>query len=90
MANHKSAIKRVKESEKRRQINKSVKTGIKNLIKAVRGAINEKSSDKAKEALAKAIPAIDRSASKGTLHRRNAARKISRLAKQVNTLQSTS
>ncbi|MEW6328275.1 MAG: 30S ribosomal protein S20 [Thermodesulfobacteriota bacterium] len=90
MANHKSAIKRAKQAEKKREINKAIKTRVKNVIKAVRTAMAEKSPDKAREALAKAIPVIDKAASKGTLHHRNASRKISRLARHVNALQSGS
>lgn len=63
---------------------------MKNLIKAVRAAVKEKSLDKAKESLAQAVPVIDKAGGKGTLHRKNAARKISRLARQVNALQKTS
>ncbi|MDD5153391.1 MAG: 30S ribosomal protein S20 [Desulfovibrionales bacterium] len=90
MANHKSAIKRAKQSEKKQEINKAIKTRVKNVIKAVHAAMAEKSPDKAKESLVKAIPVIDKAASKGTLHHRNAARKISRLTKHVNALQSGS
>lgn len=90
MANHKSAIKRARQSEKKRLINKGRKTRVKNLIKAVRAAVKEKSLDKAKESLAQAVPVIDKAAGKGTLHKKNAARKISRLARQVNALQKTS
>lgn len=90
MANHKSAIKRAEQAEKRRQINKSFNTRVKNVIKAVQAAIAEKSPGRAKEALAKAIPVIDKAASKGTLHHRNTARKIARLTRQVNALQSAS
>jgi small subunit ribosomal protein S20 len=90
LANHKSAIKRAKQAEKKREINKAVKTRVKNVIKAVQTAMAEKSPDKAKESLAKAIPVIDKAASKGTLHHRNAARKISRLTRHVNVLQSSS
>ncbi len=88
MANHKSAIKRARQAEKRKEINKSWKTRVRNLVKSVKAALAEKSSDKAKEALTKAVPIIDKAVSKGTLHGRNAGRKISRLTRQVNALQS--
>lgn len=90
MANHRSAIKRAKQAEKRREINKGIKTRVKHVVKTVRAAVAERSSDKAKEALANAVPVIDKAVSKGTLHPRNAARKISRLSKQVNALQLSS
>ena len=86
MANHKSAIKRIRQNEKRRQRNRARKTRIKNLIKAVHQAIEEKSIDKAEERLRIAQKIIDRTAAKGTIHHRNAARKISRLMKKVSAL----
>ena len=86
MATHKSAIKRAKQSEARRLRNRVRKTRVKTVIKEVRTAIEKKSVDKAQAALQKAIPVIDKAASKGSLHHRAAARKISRLSKQVHTL----
>ncbi len=87
MANHKSALKRIRQNKKRRMRNKSRKTRVKTCIKAVLAAIEEKSPEKALEALRKAQKIIDQTAAKGTLHKRNAARKISRLTKKVAALQ---
>ena len=86
MATHKSAIKRAKQSEVRRQRNRAVKTRVKSVVKDVRTAVANKSVEEAQAALRDAIPIIDRAASKGTLHQRTAARKISRLSKQVHAL----
>ena len=86
MANHKSAIKRAKQNEIRNFRNKSNRTRVKNAIKAVRGAIEEQSQEKARTALTAAIPTIRKAANKGAIHRKNASRKISRLTKQVNAL----
>ena len=88
MANHKSAIKRAKQNEVRNIRNKSIRTRVKNVIKSVRAAIDEDSREKAQAALAMAIPTIRKAAKNGAIHRKNAARKISRLSRQVNTLTS--
>jgi small subunit ribosomal protein S20 len=55
-------------------------------IKSVRQALEAKDQEAAREALKAAEPIIDKAASKGVLPKRTAARKISRLAKQVHTL----
>ena len=86
MATHKSAIKRARQNKIRNFRNKSSRTRVKNVVKAVRAAVDEKSSEAAKTALAEAIPVIDRAAQKGAIHRNTASRKISRLTKQVNAI----
>ena len=88
MANHKSALKRVRQNTKRQLRNKSVKTRVKSIIKEVRSAANENAADIAGSKLIKAQSEIDKAAKKGVFHKRTAARKISRLAKQLNTLES--
>jgi len=86
LATHKSAIKRAKQSEARRLRNRARKTRIKNVVKKVRTAIENNSVEEAQAALQEAIPVIDKAASKGSIHHRTAARKISRLSKQVHAL----
>lgn len=86
MANHKSAIKRHKQSETRRQKNASCNSALKTLVKKVKMSIESKNREGAQDALKKAIPAMDKAASKHVIHRNAAARKISRLARQVNSL----
>jgi small subunit ribosomal protein S20 len=86
LANHKSAIKRAKQSEVRRLRNRARKTRLKNVVKEVHEAIASNSPDLAAERLSAAISVIDRTAGKGVIHKNNAARKISRLTKRVNSL----
>jgi small subunit ribosomal protein S20 len=86
LATHKSAVKRAKQNERRRLRNRAVKSGVKHAVKKVRIAVQSKSVEQAQAALNDAVPVIDKAASKGTLHRRTAARKISRLSKQVHAL----
>jgi small subunit ribosomal protein S20 len=87
LATHKSAIKRSRQSEKRRLRNASVRSNVKSSIKSVLKAVEEKDKEGSMKALAIAIPAIDKAAAKGAFHKKTASRKISRLAKKVNTLQ---
>ncbi|MDR2161568.1 MAG: 30S ribosomal protein S20 [Desulfovibrio sp.] len=84
MANHKSAVKRHKQSRKRAARNRSARTRARNVVKAVRVALLEKNQDRAAEALVTATSILDRTAGKGVIHWKNAARKISRLARAVN------
>jgi len=58
---------------------------VKTAIKAVDAAIAQESVDQAQAALRAAIPVIQKAASKGTLHKQNASRKVSRLTKRVNS-----
>ena len=86
MARHLSAMKRARQNEKRRMRNQSRKTRVKNVIRNVRQAVSQNKLEDATAALQKAVPVIARVAGKGTLHWRTAARKISRLTRQVNAL----
>ncbi len=82
MANHKSAIKRARQNEIRRQRNRAVKTRVKGIIKDVHAAAHGEDQDAAAK-LQTAQSLIDKAAKKGVLHRKTAARKISRLTKTV-------
>jgi len=86
LANHKSAIKRARQNEKRRMRNKSSKTRIKNIVKRVRQTVGEKSNEAALTELDIAKSIIDNAAKKGVIHRKTASRKISRLSRLVNTV----
>ncbi len=86
MAIHKSAIKRARQNKLRNFRNKSNRTRVKNVIKEVRAAISEKSTDKARAALSLAVPTIHKAAKKGAIHSSTASRKISRLTRQVNAI----
>ncbi len=86
MANHKSAIKRARQSEERRVRNRSAKTRIKNVIRGLDEALGAKASEKAAEELKKAVSVIAVAASKGVIHKNTASRKISRLTRRVNAL----
>ncbi len=88
MATHKSALKRAKQNEVKRLRNMSYKTQVKKAVEEVRDAVAGNSEDQAKESLQKAVSTIQKSASKGVIHRKKASRKISRIARQVNQITS--
>ena len=85
MANHKSAIKRARQNEIRRLRNKAVKTRIKSIVKDVRSSAGEASGEEKKVKLNAAQSVIDKASKKGVIHKRTAARKISRLTKLANS-----
>ena len=80
MANHADTKKRIRQNEKRRQVNKTVKSRMKTAIKAVGKADD---SNRA-EALSQAHKRIDKAAKSNTIHKNAAARYKSRLAKAAN------
>lgn len=86
MANIKSALKRIKTNEKARKRNSSQKSMMRTIIKKAELAIAENASN-AQQLVFNAIKQIDKSASKGVIHKNNAARKKSRLMKKFNQLQ---
>ncbi len=88
MATHKSALKRAKQNEVKRLRNMSYKTRVKKAVKEVRDAVASNSEDQARESLQKAVSTIQKTASKGVIHRKKASRKISRIARQVNQITS--
>ena len=84
MANIKSQIKRNKQNETRRERNKAVKSALRTSQKKVQTAIADGDTDAVVARQREAARALDKAASKGVLHKRTAARKKSRLAKQIN------
>ena len=86
MRKNKSAIKRAVQSEKNRLRNAHVKSTMKTNIKKVLVALEAKEKDEAQAACKAAITYIDKAASKGVIHKNNAARRVSRLSKKINKL----
>jgi len=83
---HKDAIKRLKQNEKRRARNRHYRSRMRNQIKKVRTAVAQGNVDEAQVELRTAMSVIHRVASKGVIHRNQAARRISRLNKAVKKL----
>ena len=86
MANHKSALKRARQNVVRRLRNKAVRKRVKSAVKNVRAAVSDNLQDNVAQELNLAKSVIDNAAKKGTIHKRTAARKISRLSKLVNSI----
>jgi small subunit ribosomal protein S20 len=89
LATHKSALKRARQSKTKRLTNLGYKTKAKRAVKEVRSAVSNNSADEARESLVRAVSIIQKTASKGVIHKNKASRKISRLARQVNKLTSS-
>lgn len=86
MANIKSAKKRARQTIKRHQINLARKSDIKTAIKKVMAAVDKKDIEAARELLKEVESKLARAKGKGTIHRRAASRKISRMTKRVNAI----
>jgi small subunit ribosomal protein S20 len=86
MAHHKSAEKRIRQTETRTARNRARTSRIKTEVKKVELAIASGDKTAAEAALKAAQPEMHRGVSKGLLHRNTVARKVSRLAKRVKAL----
>ncbi len=86
MANIKSQKKRILTNERRRLRNKSVKSSLHTAIRAFRTAAAEGDKDKAGELLVSTSRKLDQAATKGVIHKNQAANKKSALAQTLNKL----
>jgi len=86
MANHVSAIKRYRQSQRRRLINQMSRHRLKTQLKKLRAAITEGKAAEAKALLPETFGVIDRSVQKGVVKKNTAGRYKSRLSKRVNAL----
>jgi small subunit ribosomal protein S20 len=86
VANIKSQIKRIRTNLKAQERNKAVKSELKTVIRATRDAITAGDKEKATAALRVANRKLDKAASKGVIHKNQAANRKSAIAKQVAAL----
>lgn len=86
VANIKSAKKRVLVTEKKTQQNKAVKSALKTQIKKFLSAVNAGDKETATALYPETVSAIDSAASKGIIHKNNAANKKAKLAKRLAAL----
>lgn len=86
MPNIKGAVKRVKQSEKRRLHNASQKSAIRTAMKNVSVAVEAQDKEKAMEAYKIAIKKLDKAGNKGLFHKNKVNRHKSQLAKQLHQL----
>lgn len=88
MASHRSAIKRIRRNERRRDINHRSLGRVRTAIKSLRAAVTARDVERARPLLRTAVSLLDRLVRKGVLHRNTAARTKSRLSRHVRLLQS--
>lgn len=86
MANHKSAKKRIRQTEKRRTNNRWKTTRVRTQVKALRGLIEEGKKDEAVALLPKVQGLFDKLAKSSAMKKATAGRRISRLASQISRL----
>lgn len=87
MANSAQAKKRVRQAEKRRQHNASMRSRMRTFIRKVLKAIDAGDKVQAEAAFKAAVPVIDRTARKGIIHPNKAARHKSRLSQHIRNMQ---
>ena len=83
---HTSSIKELRKSKRRQKFNKDVKEGIKLVIKQIKKAIANKSTDEAKKLLSEAVSKMDKAGKHNIFHPNAVSRKKSQIMKLVNTL----
>ena len=86
MANHKSSIKRIRQTIVRTERNRFYRTRLKNIVKDVRSAIEAGNKEEAQSAFKTANKQLHTFVSKGILKKETAARKVSRLHRAVNAI----
>jgi small subunit ribosomal protein S20 len=86
MPHHKSAEKRLRQTEKRTVINRARLSRVRTFVKKVETAIDSGDKEAAQSAFQVAQPELHRATTKGVLHRNTVARKLSRLAARINAL----
>ncbi len=86
MANIKSQIKRNKQNDAAHERNKAVKSALKTAVRKFREAVEAGDADQAKKAAADAARALDKAASKGVIHKNQAANRKSAMTKQAASL----
>lgn len=86
MANIRSALKRMRQGEKRRLRNAAARSAARSAVRGVRGALGAGTADEARAQLGRAIRLLDKAVTKGVLHKNAAARRKSRLMRQLNAL----
>ncbi|MCD4700028.1 MAG: 30S ribosomal protein S20 [Phycisphaerae bacterium] len=84
MAHSNSAKKRIRQNEKRRLINRWRKSAVKDSIRVFDEAMDAGKTDEAATQLKEVYKRLDKTAAKGTIHKKTVARKKSRLAKRLS------
>ena len=86
MANHKSAVKRIKRNVRRRLINVAWRTRVRTIVKSVENGIRSGDKEAAAAAFKASAPALARGAQMGVVHNNAMRRKLSRLSKRIRAM----
>ncbi len=86
MANIKSAKKRIRQTERRTEVNRNRRTRVRTFVCKVEEAIESGDKKAAEEALREAQPELMRGVTKGVYHKNTASRKVSRLSKRISAM----
>jgi small subunit ribosomal protein S20 len=86
LANKKSAIKRLRSADRRRLRNRVYRGGARTIVRNARQLMEAGREEEAREAVRRAASALDKAAEKGIIHKNNAARRKSRLMRQLNQM----
>jgi len=89
MANHFSALKRTRQTEKRTAVNRANKSRLRTSLRSLREALAGGNLEAAQQAYSQTVSALDKSVQKGVLHDNTASRYKSRLHKRVKALAAT-
>jgi small subunit ribosomal protein S20 len=84
LANTKSALKRIRSSERKKARNKPIRTALKTYVRSAAAQISAGVTEDSAEAVVRAISALDKAAGKGIIHPNQAARRKSRLMTKLN------
>jgi small subunit ribosomal protein S20 len=86
MANHKSAEKRIRQTERRTAVNRARVSRVRTFIKKVETAIESGNKEAARDAFLAAQPELQRGVTRGVVHKNTVARKLSRLSSRIKSL----
>jgi small subunit ribosomal protein S20 len=87
LANTRSAIKRLRSSERKRQRNQLHRGSARTAVRKAQKLMDQGRPEEAREAVQVAIKALDKAAQKGVIHKNNAARRKSRLVQRLNQVE---
>jgi small subunit ribosomal protein S20 len=88
MPHSKQAKKRLRQDEKKRMVNRGIKSEVRTVVKKVLKAVDDHDAETANKILPVAMKKIDKAAKRHVLHKNTASRKISKLSKRVQSLSS--
>ncbi len=86
MANHVSALKRARQTERKTEVNRANRTRVRTSLRALREALTKGDAKAAQEQYRETVSALDKSVQKGVLHKNTVSRYKSRLNARVKSL----